>query len=190
MGSNSMTLSSDAVLLIEPLSVVGAFRIRPVQRKDERGFFARTFSEKAFADAGLTTNFVERSTSFSARRSTLRGLHFQAAPHSETKTVRCTRGKVFDVLVDLRKDSPSFGRWHGEELDPDTCTTLYIPTGCAHGYQTLLDSSEIYYEITPSYVAGASRGVSYDDPDLAVRWPLDNPLISERDLGLPRLREI
>jgi dTDP-4-dehydrorhamnose 3,5-epimerase len=175
---------------IEPLSIVGAFRIRPVQRRDERGFFARTFSENEFAGKGLKTDFVERSTSFNARRGTLRGLHFQADPHGETKTVRCTRGKVFDVLVDLRKNSPSFGRWHGEELEPETGTILYIPEGCAHGFQTLADNSEIFYEITPAYVAGSSRGVYFDDRDIAIDWPLKDAILSERDRQLPRLRDL
>ncbi len=180
----------DNSLVFEPLPISGAFRVRPVQRKDERGFFARTFSDAAFAENGLKTNFVERSTSFNARRGTLRGMHFQADPHGETKTVRCTRGRVFDVLVDLRKASPTFGQWYGEELDPETSTILYIPDGCAHGFQTLADNSEIFYEITPAYVPGASRGVLFDDPDLAIRWPLKDAILSERDRQLPRLRDL
>ena len=180
----------DASMLIEPLVIAGAFRIVPAQRADNRGFFARTFCAETFAAHGLETNFVQRSTSFNLTRGTLRGLHYQGDPHSETKTVRCTRGRVFDVLVDLRKDSPSFGRWHGEELDPDKTTTLYIPKGCAHGFQTLMDNSEVYYEITPAYVANVSRGIRFDDPDLAIKWPLKDPVLSERDLQLPLLRDL
>lgn len=176
--------------MIEPLPIAGAYRIRPAQRRDERGFFARTFCKDTFAAHGLETEFVQRSTSFNAVKGTLRGLHFQADPYSEVKTVRCTRGTVFDVLVDLRKDSPSFGRWHGEMLSPDESVVLYIPRGCAHGFQTLVDNSEIFYEITPAYVAEASCGVRFDDPDIAVRWPLDAPVIAVRDRQLPLLREL
>ena len=183
-------MAGDASIVVEPLAIAGAFRILPVQRKDDRGFFARTFCSDTFAARGLATHFVQRSTSFNLKRGTLRGLHFQADPHGETKLVRCTRGKVFDVLVDLRKDSASFGRWHAEELDPGRTNTLYIPAGCAHGFQTLADDSEVYYEITPAYVASASRGIRYDDPDLAIGWPLKDAVLSERDLQLPRLREL
>ena len=177
-------------MIVEPLPIAGAFRIRTESHADERGRFSRTFDADIFRANGLETNFIQRSTSFNTRRGTLRGLHWQADPYGEVKTVRCTRGAVFDVLVDLQKGSPTFGKWHGEELTPDGACILYIPKGCAHGFQTLEDASEIYYEISATYAPEAARGVRYDDPFLAVSWPLANPIMSERDRRLPLVSEL
>ena len=177
-------------MIVEPLPIAGAFRIRTESHADERGRFSRTFDADIFRANGLETNFIQRSTSFNTRRGTLRGLHWQADPYGEVKTVRCTRGAVFDVLVDLRKGSPTFGKWHGEELTPDTSAMLYIPKGCAHGFQTLADASEIYYEISAAYAPEATRGVRYDDPALAIRWPVANPVLSDRDRQLPLMSEL
>jgi dTDP-4-dehydrorhamnose 3,5-epimerase len=177
-------------MIIEPLAIGGAFRIRTESHVDERGFFARTFDADVFRANGLETEFIQRSVSFNAHRGTLRGLHFQSDPDGETKTVRCTRGAVFDVLVDLRLNSPTYGKWHGEILTPEAPTILYVPTGCAHGFQTLSDASEIYYEISTAYVPQSSRGVRFDDPALAVRWPIDDPILSDRDRQLPLLRDL
>lgn len=177
-------------MIFEPLAIAGAFRLRGEPIGDERGHFARTFCELEFASNGLATHFPQRSTSFNLRSGTVRGLHFQAAPHGETKIVRCTRGRVFDVIVDLRPNSPTFRAWHGEELGPERVLALYIPDGCAHGFQTLEDNSEVYYEITPPYVASASRGVRYDDPEIAIAWPRSCAVIGERDRRLPLLSEI
>jgi dTDP-4-dehydrorhamnose 3,5-epimerase len=176
-------------MIFEPLPIPGAFRIRLRPVADERGFFARRFCAETFRDHGLETDFVQRSVSFNIRRGTLRGLHYQASPHAETKLVRCTRGAAFDVLVDLRPGSPGRGTWHGEEISADSGTVLYIPAGVAHGFQTLMEDTEIDYEITPAYVPGAVRGIRFDDPALAIDWPISDAVISERDRALPLLAE-
>lgn len=177
-------------MIIEALPIAGAFRIKTESHIDERGRFSRTFDADIFRANGLETNFIQRSVSFNIKHGTLRGLHWQADPHGEIKTVRCTRGAVFDVLVDLRKGSATFGKWYGEELTPDAPAMLYIPKGCAHGFQTLADASEIYYEISATYAPHAARGVRYDDPALAIKWPLPNPIISDRDRQLPLVSEL
>src|SRR4029079_8039897 len=163
------------------LPIMGAYRIDSEPLSDERGFFARRFSAELFAEKGLAIDFVQRSLSFNARRGTLRGLHYQTAPYAETKIVRCNRGEAFDVIVDLRRSSPTFRRWHGEILSADNRAMLYIPAGCAHGFQTLVDATEIDYEITPAYEPEAARGVAFDDPALAIAWPLPNPVVSAAD---------
>ncbi len=175
------------MLTFEPLPLPGAYRIRMNPTADERGFFARRFCAEAFRHRELECDFVQRSVSFNLRRGTLRGLHFQAPPAMETKIVRCTRGAAFDVIVDLRRGSPTSGRWHGEELSADNRMMLYVPMGLAHGFQTLMDDTEIDYEITPAYVPDAARGVRFDDPTLAIGWPVANTIVSTRDRELPLL---
>jgi len=172
-----------------PLDIPGAFRIEVERREDERGFLARTFCAREFSAQGLTTEFSQHSASFNRHKGTLRGMHYQVDPHAEVKLVRCTAGSVFDVLVDLRRSSPAFGRWHGEVLSAGNHTMLYIPAGCAHGFQALEDATELYYEITPEYAADAARGVAYDDPSIGIRWPLPNPILSPADRSRPRLAD-
>lgn len=167
----------------------GAFRIEIEPREDQRGFFSRTFCAEEFGARGLVTNFVQQSISLSRRKGTLRGMHYQADPHAETKLVRCTAGAVFDVLVDLRRSSPSFGRWVGETLSAENHRMLYIPVGCAHGFQALSDGAELLYAITPAYVPNAVRGLAYNDPALDIAWPLEDPIMSGADLARPRLAE-
>jgi dTDP-4-dehydrorhamnose 3,5-epimerase len=175
-------------MLLDALPFAGAFRIRLDPKADERGFFARRFCVQTFASLGLETDFVQRSVSYNIHRGTLRGLHFQGAPHAETKIVRCTRGSAFDVIVDLRNGSPSFGRWHAETLTADNHIALYVPKGFAHGFQTLEDVTEIDYEITPAYVPGFARGVRFDDKELGIEWPISSAILSDRDRDLPGLR--
>jgi dTDP-4-dehydrorhamnose 3,5-epimerase len=167
------------------LPLAGAYRIEPQMMSDERGAFARRFCADEFRALGLETDLVQRSISFNARAGTLRGMHFQMPPHIETKTVRCTRGAIFDVLVDLRKGSPTYGQWHGEELTGDNRLTLYIPKGFAHGFQSLVDDTEVDYEITPAYVPDAAAGFRFDVPALGISWPIADMIISERDKMLP-----
>jgi dTDP-4-dehydrorhamnose 3,5-epimerase len=169
------------------LPLPGAFRVELQRHDDDRGFFARTFCADEFRAQGLITEFVQHSVSFNARKGTLRGLHYQADPHAETKLLRCTAGAVFDVLVDLRRSSSTFGRWHAETLTADNHHMLYIPAGCAHGFQTMEDRTELYYEIAPAYVPGAARGIAFDDPSLAIAWPLSDPVVSDADRMRPRL---
>lgn len=174
----------------EPVPLAGVFRIVLEPRTDERGHFVRRFCCDAFAREGLETDFVQCSTSFSLKRGTLRGLHYQAAPATETKLVRCTRGAAYDVILDLRRGSPTFGRWHAEALRAGDHRLLYVPRGLAHGFQTLEDATELDYEITPAYAAAAARGILWNDPDLAIPWPMPSPTLSDRDREHPRFSEV
>jgi len=171
-------------MIFHPLQLVGAYRIEPQLIADERGAFARRFCADEFRVLGLEADLVQRSISFSARAGTLRGMHFQAPPHLEAKIVRCTRGAIFDVLVDLREESPTYGQWHGEELTADNRLTLYIPKGFAHGFQSLVDNTEVDYEITPAYVPESGRGFRFDDPLLNIAWPIEAVIMSDRDKAL------
>ena len=172
------------------LQLAGAYEIRLDPVNDDRGRFVRRFSRAQFARRGLEVDFVERSVSFNLRRGTLRGLHFQAAPFGESKLVRCVKGAAFDVIVDLREASPTFGQWHGTRIEAEDDCMIYVPKGFAHGFQTLMDDTTIDYEITPEYRAGYSRGVRFDDPALSIAWPLPAENLSERDRGLPFLAEL
>jgi len=172
-------------MIFDPLPLTGAFRIRPQLLTDERGAFARRFCAEEFRAHGLESNLLQRSISINLCAGTIRGIHFQVAPHVETKIVRCTRGAIFDVIVDLREGSPTYGQWHGEELSSDNHLMLYVPKGFAHGFQSLVDNTEVDYEITPAYVAGAARGFRYDVPALAINWPIKAVIVSERDKALP-----
>ena len=166
-------------------TLAGVWLIEPVPLADERGYFARAWCARELAEHGLVSAFVQSSVSFNSRRSTLRGLHYQAAPHGEAKLVRCTRGAMFDVAVDLRDASPTRGRWYGTELSAINGRTLYIPPGCAHGFQTLADDTEVLYHMSVEYVSDAARGVRWDDPTLAIAWPIPDPILSARDRALP-----
>ena len=157
---------------------------------DERGAFARTFCAEAFAAAGLAAEFPQCSTSFNRRRGTLRGLHFQRAPHEEAKLMRCTAGRVFDVIADLRRDSPSFGQWVGVELDAQSQRMVFAPAGCAHGFQTLDDGAELFYQISTPHAPHAAQGIRWDDPALGIDWPLADPILSLRDAALPLLETV
>ena len=165
----------------------GAYLIEPEPIHDERGSFARILCNEELDRYGLVTAFVQSSISYNRRKGTLRGLHFQAAPHQETKLVRCTRGRVFDVIVDVRSTSSSYGRWYGIELSDENRRTLYVPRGFAHGFQSLEDDSEVYYQISAPYVADSARGISWNDPAIGIAWPLAPSVMSERDRTLPNL---
>ncbi len=177
----------------DALELDGAFVIRSEPTMDERGGFCRTFSAREFPDHGLADQFVQHSISLNTRRATVRGLHYQAAPFLEAKLVRCIRGIVFDVIVDLRAASPSFRRWCGIELSAANRIAVYVPKGFAHGFQTLVDDCELEYLITPEYVPEAARGVRWDDPLLAVEWPIRTGVIisdRDRDRRLPAIDAI
>ncbi|MBN9332117.1 dTDP-4-dehydrorhamnose 3,5-epimerase [Devosia sp.] len=169
--------------------LAGAYVIDIEPHADERGFFARTVSTEGFAEHGLGASFVQQSISFNVLKGTLRGLHFQAAPHEEDKLVRVTRGAIFDVIVDLRKNEPTLGKWFGVELSAVNHRQLYIPKGFAHGFQTLDDNSEVLYAMTVPYAPGFARGVRWDDPEIGVEWPLPHSVIGARDLELPTMAE-
>jgi dTDP-4-dehydrorhamnose 3,5-epimerase len=154
---------------------------------DDRGFFARSFCEAEFGEHGLATSYPQCNISFNRSRGTLRGMHWQVAPHQEAKLVRCTAGAIWDVIADLRPESPSHLKWVGAELSAENRRALYVPVGFAHGFISLADSSEVFYQMSDSYAPGASRGFRYDDPTIAIDWPAEPQVISEADAGLPSL---
>lgn len=173
----------------EPTPLDGAYLVLLEPHADERGFFARSFCEQEFAAHGLVNRFVQDNIAFNRRRHTLRGLHYQADPHAEVKTVRCTRGAIHDVIVDIRPASPTFAHWAAFELSADNRHMLYVPAGFAHGYQTLTDDAEVHYQMAAVYRAEAARGIRWDDPRLAIDWPDAERFVSERDRALPCLGE-
>lgn len=168
-----------------PTPLEGACIIELDRLEDERGFFARSFCEREFAAHGLNPRVVQGNVSYNRLKGMLRGLHYQAEPHPEAKSVRCTRGAIWDVIVDLRPGSATFKRWHGVELSADNRRALYVPEGFAHGFQTLSDDSEVLYLMSEFYRPEAARGVRWDDPAFGITWPIADPLLSERDRGLP-----
>jgi len=165
--------------------LAGAYLVDLERHEDERGFFARAFCEREFAARGLVTRYPQCNISYNRRARTLRGLHYQAAPHREAKLVRCVAGAIHDVVVDLREGSPTRLRWIGVELDARGRRALYVPPGCAHGFLTLADDSEVFYQMGAFHVPEAARGVRWDDPAFGVRWPFAPALIAERDRGYP-----
>jgi len=154
-------------------------------REDERGFFARTWCRQELTAHGLDTEIAQESISFNRHRGTVRGLHFQRRPHEETKIVRCTRGAIFDVIVDLRRHSPTYLRWQGFELSAENRRAIYVPKGFAHGFQTVIDNAEIAYQISAFYAPEAAAGYRYDDAAFGIAWPQPVTVIGERDLGWP-----
>ncbi|HET7753992.1 MAG TPA: dTDP-4-dehydrorhamnose 3,5-epimerase [Anaeromyxobacteraceae bacterium] len=168
-----------------PTSVSGVWLLQQQRHADDRGWFARTWDEAELRERGLEARVVQCSASFNHRRGTLRGLHYQAPPFAEAKVVRCTRGRLFDVAVDLRPDSSTFRAWVGVELTPENGRSLYIPRGCAHGFLTLSDDTEVAYQITPEYSPDHARGVRWDDPLLAIAWPEPVATIAPRDRDYP-----
>ncbi|HEY7214522.1 MAG TPA: dTDP-4-dehydrorhamnose 3,5-epimerase [Thermoanaerobaculia bacterium] len=168
-----------------PLS--GAWLLEPERSEDERGFFARTWDREEFERRGLDPTLAQCSVSFNHRRGTLRGLHFQIAPHEEIKLVRVTRGAIWDVIVDLRPDSPTFKQHYSVVLSAAKGNQLYIPKGMAHGFQTLEDATEVYYQISEPYASEFARGYRWDDPAFAIPWPKGVTVISEKDRNLPVL---
>lgn len=165
--------------------IPGAFLIDPVRIEDHRGFFARTWCDREAKGHGITTRWEQCSISYNKRKGTLRGLHFAAPPHEEAKLVRCTMGAIFDVIVDLRRDSAAFKRHVSVTLSGENRRMLYIPEGCAHGFQTLEDDTEVFYQISRFYVPEAARGVRWDDSAFGIVWPDAERIILERDRAYP-----
>ena len=165
--------------------VAGAFLIRPERLADERGFFARIYCEREMTEHGLDPRVVQRSVSYNKVRGTLRGMHYQIAPHQENKLVSCLRGAIYDVVVDLRPSSTTYRRWTGATLTAEGFEALFVPKGCAHGFVTLVDEALVHYEISDFHHPESARGVRYDDPAFAIEWPLAPVVINERDRGYP-----
>jgi dTDP-4-dehydrorhamnose 3,5-epimerase len=173
-------------VIFTPTRLQDAVLIDVERRGDERGYLARTFCEREFAEHGLVTRFVQASTIYSPERDTLRGLHFQEPPHAEIKLVRCTRGAARVTIVDLRPESPSYLGWLGVELSPRNGRLLYVPEGFAQGYQTLEDDTEVAYQMSHEYVPHAASGVRWNDPAFGIDWPAaERRIISERDQAWP-----
>jgi dTDP-4-dehydrorhamnose 3,5-epimerase len=174
----------------EETALPGAWLVDLERHEDERGFFARTWCADELAAHGLEAKVAQWSISFNEARGTLRGMHWQEPPHAEVKVVRCVRGAVYDVIVDLRPESPTFRRWLAVELDEANRRSLYIPEGFAHGFQTLSDGAEVLYGISEPHAPGFARGFRWDDPAVGIEWPqAEERVISERDLSWPDLGE-
>jgi dTDP-4-dehydrorhamnose 3,5-epimerase len=163
----------------------GAFIIDLQKMEDDRGFFARSFCQNEFSKLSLKTNVAQCNISFNRKKGTLRGMHFQLPPKSESKLVRCTKGKIYDVLVDLRSESATYCQWLAVELSGDNRKALYIPERFAHGFQTLEDNSEVFYQMFEYYAPEYSTGFRWNDPMFSIKWPLQNPFISEKDFSYP-----
>jgi dTDP-4-dehydrorhamnose 3,5-epimerase len=165
----------------------GVWVLEPERFGDERGWFARTFDREQFQARGMNPDVAQCNASFNARRDTLRGMHYQADPHGESKLVRCVHGAIFDVAIDLRPASPTYCAWHGVELSAENGLAFYIPAGLAHGFQTLADDCEVLYQMGHSYVPDAARGVRYDDPFFGIAWPAceGERIVSKRDASYP-----
>lgn len=164
-----------------PTPLEGAYTIDLEKRGDDRGFFARLYCEREFADHGLPTDFVQVNNSLSADRGTLRGMHYQLAPHAETKVVRCIRGALWDCILDLRPDSKTFGQWFGAELTAENRTMMVAPKGFAHGFITLTDDTEAFYLVDAFYAPDHERGVRWNDPEFGIEWPIEPVVLSDKD---------
>jgi dTDP-4-dehydrorhamnose 3,5-epimerase len=174
-------------MIFKETGLAGACELELECLTDARGFFARTFCAREFAERGLASRFVQSSVSFNLRVGTLRGMHFQLPPHREVKLVRCTAGAIWDAIVDLRAGSPTRLRWYGTELSAENRRLLYIPEGFAHGFLTLAPDTEVSYEMSEFYAPEAARGLRWNDPALAIRWPAAPQVLAERDAGYPDL---
>jgi dTDP-4-dehydrorhamnose 3,5-epimerase len=174
-----------SALTFAPAALAGVMEIAFERVRDERGWFVRVYDEDAFAAHGLCTSYPQHSEARNATRGTIRGLHWQSEPYGEIKVIRCTAGAAFDVLVDVRPESATYGKWAGFELRAENPRGLYVPAGIAHGYQTLTDDAEFHYLISERYRPAAVRGIAYDSPELAIAWPLAPSVVSERDRALP-----
>lgn len=159
-------------MIFTPTKIAGVWIVEPERHEDDRGWFARTWCAEEFRKHGLKPNLSQCSASFNRLRGTLRGMHWQAAPHEEAKLVRCVRGAMFDVALDVRPDSATFKQWVSAELTPENGRALYVPEGCAHGFQTLADDTEVFYQIAGEYHPASGRGARWDDPALGIAWPL------------------
>ena len=169
-------------MIFTETKIPGVYVIESQRFADERGFFAPSFRQKEFQDRGLSGVFVENNISYSKRRGTLRGMHYQAAPYGQAKLVRCTRGSVFDVAVDLRPNSPTFKKWVGVNLTAENRSMLYLPGDCGHGFQTLVDDTEVFYMVSEVYVPQSGKGVRWNDPAFEIVWPLsEDAILIERD---------
>ncbi len=174
-----------SAVIFNPTKLPSVFEVHLTLLSDERGFFARTWCQQEFKDHNLAEGLVQCSISFNHRRGTLRGVHYQAEPFAETKLVRCTSGAIFDVALDLRESSPTYKQWFGTVLSAENRVSLYVPKGCAHGFLTLTDNTEVLYQMSESFHPESARGVRWNDPAFKIDWPGKVEIISDRDRNLP-----
>lgn len=177
-------------MIFSELELKGAYIIEPKPLTDERGFFARIFCRQEFAKYALNPCIAQCDISFNRRKGTIRGMHYQITPYQEAKLLSCIKGSIYDVIIDLRKDSATFLKWEAVYLNEKNRQMLYIPEGFAHGFQTLQDNTEIYYQISEYYHPECSRGLRWNDPKLAIPWPLSEKIVSRRDDSFPLLDEM
>ncbi len=170
-------------MIFEETKLAGAFIIKLEKLEDERGFFARAWCQKEFDDMGINSRIVQANLSYNEKKGTLRGMHYQVSPYQEAKLVRCFRGAIYDVIVDLRSDSPTYKEWIGVELSAQNRQVLFVPEGFAHGFQTLENQTEVFYQVSEFYTPGAEKGARYNDPAFGIDWPLPVSVISEKDAG-------
>ncbi len=168
----------------------GVFLIKPVVHKDHRGFFVESYSERAFENNGINCRFIQDNHSMSVNAGVLRGLHFQKPPHAQTKLIRVTKGSILDVVVDMRKSSPTFKQWRSFELTDSNFHILYVPAGFAHGFCTLVPNTEVQYKVDRFYAPESDSGIRWNDPELAIEWPVTNPVLSAKDEKLPRISDV
>jgi len=168
----------------------GLVLIKPDVRSDDRGFFVESYSQRRLEQIGIFTVFVQDNHSFSSKKGTLRGLHFQTPPHAQTKLLRVTKGSIYDVVVDLRKLSPTFGKWRAFTVSAENFNQIYVPAGFAHGFCTLEKNTEIEYKVDCPYSQEHDAGVRWDDPDLKIDWPIKDPILSVKDQALPDLKRV
>jgi dTDP-4-dehydrorhamnose 3,5-epimerase len=172
-------------MIFTELALKGAFLVEVKKIEDDRGFFGRAWCANEFREHGLNPSFVKLNTSFSYRKGTIRGLHYQADPYQEVKFIRCTRGRIWDVIIDLRPGSPTFMKWLGNELSADNYRMVYVPENFAHGFVTLEDNSEVYYPVSQFYTPGAERGLRWNDPAFDIQWPVEITVVSDKDRSHP-----
>lgn len=173
-------------MIFKETRLKGAFVISIEKHEDPRGFFARAWCSRELEDHGLRSNFVQANISQNHKKGTLRGMHYQIAPHEEVKLVRCNRGAIYDAIIDLRPSSPTYKQWVGVELTAESRDMFYVPEGFGHGFQVLQDDSEVFYEVTQFYHPDAERGVRYDDSSFGITWPVDVTEISDKDKSWPK----
>ena len=176
-------------MIFEELVLEGVFKIQLEKIEDERGFFSRSWDKIEFEKHGLNTKIVQSNISFNKNKGTLRGLHYQISPFEEAKLVRCTQGKIYEVMLDLRKESKTFKQWDSIELFQNDYNLLYVPEGFALGFQTLEDNTELFYQMSEKYVPESARGINYKDPEFNIKWPLEIKRISERDSSFEFFKE-
>lgn len=172
-------------MIFTPAKIAGAWLIDLDCKSDDRGFFARAWCEREFAEHGLIKPFVQTNLSHNHRAGTLRGMHFQSEPYPEAKLMRCIAGSIYDAIVDLRPDSPTYLQWTGVELSASNRRMFYVPDGCAHGYQALTDGAEVIYQVTACYTPGFEGGIRWNDPAFAIDWPVREPIVSAKDSSWP-----